>query len=130
MQSGSLHAFTADPPLPASTVCRRGEVDLVWIARELSLLRHEQRTIIAKLRLLAERCHFPLPKNPRFVKGARITGPDSIHARSVWDRDPVELWLENDRPPPEAAAIGQLRRNAAAEEMDRRASGLVLVASR
>jgi hypothetical protein len=104
---------------------RRREVDLAWVARELGLLGNERRTIINKLRLLAEHNGFPLPKRPRFVGATRITGPKSICALSVWDRDPVERWLEDDRPPAESAALATIRRGAAAEEMARRALQLV-----
>jgi hypothetical protein len=126
VQSGSLHALTAEPAAPR---CRPGEVNLCFVARRLGIIDQAPRTIIAKVRLLAANCGFPLPKTPRFVKGARLTGPDSIHAGSIWDRDPVECWFEDDRPPPEAAAAALVRRNAAAEEMARRAHGLVLVSN-
>jgi hypothetical protein len=108
---------------------RRTEVDLLWIAGQLGLTHHAPRTIIAKVRLLAEQSGFPLPKTPRFVAGVRKTGAEAIDARSIWDRDPVERWLEDDRPPAESAALTQLRRNNVAEEMGRRAQGLVLVAA-
>lgn len=106
---------------------RSAEVDLLWIARRLGLLHLRPRAIVAKVRLLAgQRLHpFPLPKNPRFVKGERQQGAASIDARSLWDRDTVERWFEDDLPPVESAALVQVRRSAVAEEMTRRALQLV-----
>jgi hypothetical protein len=125
----SLHGCVEDPGL-AADLRRRShrstEVDLCWIARQLGLLDRSRRTIIDKVRSLAARSGFPLPKNPRIVKGERITGPNSIDAYSIWNRDAVELWIENDRPPPEGVAAALVRRNAAADEMARRASNLIM----
>jgi hypothetical protein len=128
------------PPVPATDAAMprgpvRGrwhrahsEVDLLWIAGKLGLLHYkERRTIIAKVRLLAEQSNFPLPKNPRFVSGKRITGAQSIDANSIWDRDPVDLWLDGDRPPAESAALVTQRRTDVAEEMRARALQLVAV---
>lgn len=106
---------------------RRTEVDLLWIAKQLGLTHHKSRTIVAKVRLLAQHSGFPLPKTPRFVGAERKTGADAIEVRSIWDRDPVELWLENDRPPAETAAVVQLRQSTTAAEMARRTADLVLV---
>lgn len=104
---------------------RATEVDLCWIARRLGLLDNERRTIIDKVRRLAEHHHFPLPKRPRFVKGVRVTGHLSIDAFSIWDRDPVERWIEDDLPPAESAALVATRRTGAREEMRERALSLV-----
>ena len=113
-----------------SRPCRRTEVDLLWVARKLGLLNCSQRTIIAKVRLLAgQQVHpFPLPKNPRFVKGERKTGAEAIDARSIWDRDAAERWFEDDLPPAESAALTNLRRSFVGQEMSKRAASLVLVA--
>jgi hypothetical protein len=127
MQAVSLHAC----PRPAladplrARPHRPTEVDLCWIARRLGLVDNERRTIIDKVRRLAEHSGFPLPKRPRFVKGIRITGPMSIDAFSIWDRDPVERWLEDDLPPAESAALAARRRSTVAEEMGKRALQLV-----
>lgn len=104
---------------------RRTEVDLLWIAKELGIVHHTPRTIIAKVRLLAEQSGFPLPKSPRFVNGERLRGPQSIDARSIWDRDPVELWLDDDRPPPETVATTAARRSNVVEQLRERALQLV-----
>lgn len=104
---------------------RKSEVDLCWIAGQLALLHHAPRTIVAKVRLLADKAGFPLPKNPRFVGGERKTGTQAIDARSIWDRDAVERWLEDDRPPAESAALVAIRRSSVAEEMGKRALQLV-----
>jgi hypothetical protein len=108
---------------------RATEVDLLWIAARLGLLHRPPRTIVEKVRALAEAAHFPLPKTPRFVKAVRITGPLSIDTRSIWDRDPVEAWLEDDRPPAEGAALVAVRQSAAREEMAKRAAQLTLVSA-
>jgi hypothetical protein len=105
---------------------RSTEVDLVWIARKLGLVDATARTIIKHVRALAAGSGFPLPKRPRFVKGQRITGPDCIDARSIWDRDAVEAWFEDDLPPAGAAALAAARRSTVAVELDRRALELVV----
>lgn len=108
----------------AARRCRVGEVDLLWIATQLGLANRNRRTIIAKLRLLVA-SGLPLPKNPRFVKGERQLGADAIDAHSIWDRDAVERWLENDRPPAESPALTVARRTDVAEQMRSRALQLV-----
>jgi hypothetical protein len=120
-------------PLPAcgalrSRTTRQTEVDLCWIARRLGLLDNERRTIIDKVRRLAEHHGFPLPKRPRFVRGVRILGPRSIDAYSVWDRDPVERWIEDDRPPAESAALAAVRKHTVRHELSSRAARLVISA--
>lgn len=92
------------PRLIRDRACRASEVDVAWIARQLGIADRPPRTIIARIRVLAERCSFPLPKTPRFFMGARVRGPASIDAFSIWDKDPVERWLEDDLPPTTAAA--------------------------
>lgn len=118
---------------PCGTIQRRThrstEVDLCFIAGRLGLMQRPRRTIVEKVRVLAEHHGFPLPKTPRIVKGVRILGPRAIDAFSIWDRDAVELWLEGDRPPEDSAAAIVVRRSAVRAEMGKRAQGLVLVAS-
>jgi hypothetical protein len=86
----------AQPPSPLNC-----EADLCFVARRLGLIDNERRTIIDKVRRLAERHGFPLPKRPRFVRASASPGICSIDAFSIWDRDAVERWLEGDLPPAE-----------------------------
>lgn len=134
MQAVSLPSCAADPALRARAHRSSTELDLCSIAARLGLLQRRRRVVIAKVRALAvPRAEggpgFPLPKTPRFVKGGRLTGPLSIDAYSLWDRDAVERWFEDDLPPGEATALAVARRSAAAEEMTRRAVGLVKLAA-
>jgi hypothetical protein len=95
----------AAPARPRPALARHAsDLSLAAVARRLRLDHHASRTIVSKLRVLVEASGFPLPRNPRIVRGKRLTGPKSVCAASVWDRDEVELWLEGDQPPPAAAA--------------------------
>lgn len=123
MQALSLSA--CGPAARTPPRCRATELTLLDVARELGLAHRSRRTTIAKVRLLAGQSGFPLPKNPRFVLGVRQTGKDSIDAFSIWDRDQVLIWLDNDRPPPEAAARAADRQLTVRAEMGKRAFELV-----
>lgn len=116
--------FTA-PPRVHDRPCRANEINLTAIARRLGLVDRQPRAIIRRVRLLAADYGFPLPKTPRFINGVRITGADSIDARSIWDRDAVDLWFEDDRPPMEAAAAVHARQAAVRDSMRERALQLV-----
>lgn len=105
--------------------CRANEALLTYVARRLGIIDFSARTIIAKVRLLAEHHHFPLPKNPRFVAGVRQVGPQAIDARSVWDKDAVDLWFDDDRPANESAGLAIARVSSARDELQRRALALV-----
>lgn len=118
-------ALVTAPPRLHDRPCRANEVNLTAIARRLGIVDAAPRNIIRKVRLLADKHSFPLPKTPRFVNDVRMAGADSIDARSIWDRDPVDLWFENDRPPMEAAAVTFARRSAARDDMRARAQQLV-----
>lgn len=126
MQSVSLHSCGAAGEAVRSRPHRSCEADLCFVARRLGWLDRPRRTIIVKLRHLAEHNHFPLPKTPRFIKGARVTGPRSIDAFSIWDRDSVERWLEGDLPPAESAALAFARKASVRHEMGQRALSLVV----
>jgi hypothetical protein len=97
----------AGPPaigsLPA-TGGRRGEYALGDVARDLSLSHFAVRSIIAKLRALAEHDGMPLPRTPRVVEGRAVTGPDSIYCRSRWDAGEFDAWLDSRSPSGPAAA--------------------------
>ena len=116
---------SGSPPALDARPYRHNEVLLPHIARRLGLADRPRRYIIARVRLLAKDHGFPLPKNPRFVNGQRLTGPASIDARSVWDKDAVDCWFEHDRPPVETAGLVAARREAVAADMRDRALRLV-----
>jgi hypothetical protein len=80
------------------------DVPVAEIARRLGLASETWRTIIAKIRLLNRRYGFPAPRNPRFVKGELVTGPDAIVRRSLFPRARVEEWFDNHRGPAQALA--------------------------
>lgn len=120
-------------PVPANDAlrqrpCRPNEYTLAAIARKLGMVDRPRRSIIDRIRLLATTQGFPLPKTPRFVAGIRQSGPRAIDAFSIWDKDAVDLWFENDLPPHESRERAAARRAAVSVEMGRRA--LLLVASR
>lgn len=108
--------------------CRPSEIDLAGIARRLGMADWRVRRIIARLRQLADRAGFPLPKTPRFWGGRRVTGPSSIDAHAIWDRDAVELWLDNDLPPGAAAARAAASQAATRADLASRARKLAGVA--
>lgn len=125
MQAVSLHSCGPAGNTVRSRPHRATEADLCFVARRLGLIDNAPRTIIDKVRRLAERHGFPLPKRPRFVRGVRVTGHMSIDAFSIWDRDAVERWLEGDLPPAENAAIAFARKASVRHEMGKRALTLV-----
>lgn len=115
-QSGVLMA----PPRVVDRPCLSSEVLLPYIARRLGIVHQLPRTIVKKVRLLADKAGFPLPKTPRFVGAVRMTGANAIDARSVWDRDAVDLWFEGDRPRAETQGMALARQSAARAEMAKR----------
>lgn len=90
--------------LPA-TGGKRGEYALADVARPLGLLDRAPRTIIATLRQLAKHDGMPLPRTPRFVAGAMITGPDTIVKSSKWDAGEFDAWLDGRGPVSPAPAV-------------------------
>jgi hypothetical protein len=121
-----MHPASNFPVTPRQ--CRSTEVDLHWIAKQLGMANRPRRAVIDRVRALADPrspAPFPLPKTPRFKAGERITGPRSIDAHSIWDRDPVEIWFEDDRPPAESASLVAIRRSNVAEQLSARALQLV-----
>ena len=102
----------ADPAEPSARVVslplgvrRYGLAD---VARALYLSDLPIRAIIEKLRLLAAHDDMPLPRNPRFFAGRPINGPQSIHARSLWDAGEYDAWLNGRHPGAPAADLAQL----------------------
>lgn len=82
---------------------------LADVARPLALSDFAIRTIIEKLRLLAEHDGMPLPRTPRFVDNRPIRGPRMIHANSRWDAGEFDAWLEGRHPGAPAAVNDRLR---------------------
>lgn len=120
-------------PVPANDAlrvrpCRQNEYTMVAIARRLGMVDRPRRSIIDRIRLLVEKQGFPLPKTPRFVSGIRQFGASAIDARSIWDKDAVDIWFENDLPPHESRERITARRASVSAELGKRA--LLLVASR
>lgn len=102
------------PPPRAATVpghrspcaaARRTQYTPADLAAALHLGHFSTRTIIAKLRILAETQGLPLPRTPRIVAGRAVTGPESIHLHSRWDAGEVDAWLAGGDPPPAGAAL-------------------------
>lgn len=105
--------------------CRRlAGFDIVHIARRLKMVDRPLRAIIAAVRVLIEKEGFPPPASPRIVKGRRLTGPQSVWVRSIWDRDDVELWFEGDQPPPVAARARNARRETVRAQLAEAAARL------
>jgi hypothetical protein len=95
-------AATGDLPLTGG---RRGEYALGDVARDLKIAHFRcVRTIIEKLRVLAEHDGMPLPVTPRIERGRMIKGPRSIHMHSRWDAGEFDAWLDRRSPSGPAAA--------------------------
>lgn len=103
---------------------RSRDLDLIAVARKLRLSHHSRRTIISKLRDLVTGSGFPLPRNPRLVKGQMMEGASAIYAGSLWDRDDVEIWQDGRDPPPAAAARAGAGREAVRSQLAARAQAL------
>lgn len=104
--SAELLAFPHSPP-PASPPLApvanpRREYGLGEMARLLALTGLSRRCQIDRLRLLAEQCRLPLPRNPRVFRRRVQSGPAAIGAGSRWCALEVDAWL--DAPPLPAAA--------------------------
>lgn len=117
----------ADIPSLARTASavHSADVPVAEIARRLGLATETWRTIIAKIRLLNRRYGFPAPRNPRFVKGALVTGPDAIVRRSLFPRARVEEWFDNHRGPAQALADDAAEARAAAAALAANSRNLV-----
>lgn len=91
-------------PIPV-TAGSRGEYAIGDLARALKLSHFDIRTIIDKLRQLAKTRNMPLPRTPRLVKGAEVSGPAAIYRRSRWDAGEIDAWMDDRGPAgPTAAA--------------------------
>jgi len=101
---------------------RLRQYGLADCARPLGLSEFAIRTIIEKLRLLAEHDDMPLPRTPRFVEGRKIDGPHAIHAHSRWDAGEFDAWLHGRHPAAPAVAADAVR-----AEMAQRAERMATV---
>jgi hypothetical protein len=106
-----------------SRAMRPGGYTIADVARPLGLLDFAIRTIIEKLRLLAEHDGMPLPRTPRIVDGRPMRGPRAIHYHSRWDAGEFDAWLYGRHPGAPASSElpvpGALR-----DEMQRRARSI------
>lgn len=95
----SVVAFRPNPAAGLPTTAGRfGEYALGDIARVLRLSHFDPRTIIQKLRVLADQRGMPLPRTPRIVRGRTCAGPDSIYRRSRWDAGEFDAWISDFDP--------------------------------
>lgn len=76
------------------------------MARKLAFENLDQRTLIAKLRLLARVDGMPLPLNPRTWGTQVFRDHRAICSQSQWDAGQVDYWLE--RPGPSAPATSAI----------------------
>jgi hypothetical protein len=95
---------------------------LADVAGPLGLGHFAIRTIIEKLRLLAEHDGMPLPRTPRFVDGRQLQGPFAIHAHSRWDAGEFDAWLHGRHPGAPAVAANAVRFEMA-QRAERMAAG-------
>lgn len=104
-------------------------VGLPFIMRELGKRNYGIPRQICYVSLLIEQHGFP-PPYPELVgkKGAQRLELGVVKD-SQFPRRPVEAWLEDFLPPANAAALDARAAAAAAEDMDRAAADLRLVAS-
>lgn len=113
--------------LPPVTGGRRGEYALGDVARQLRMSHLGTRTIIAKLRALAQHEQMPLPRTPRVIDGKPVRGPDCIYRLSRWDAGEFDAWLEGSSPTSPAGAPAVLAAPIR-EDMRRRAAQIAGVA--
>ena len=104
--------------LAVRAVVTRRRYTFAQVIRLLDMTELTERTQIAHLRRLHRQAGFPLPRNPRFWKGALQRGADAICRGSIWSAVAVDDWRDaQERPPPSADALGiprlpQSRRDA------------------
>tara|TARA_Y100000815_G_scaffold262104_1_gene275119 strand:- start:222 stop:626 length:405 start_codon:yes stop_codon:yes gene_type:complete len=96
------------PSLPV-TSGRRCEYAIGDVARLLKIRHFDSRTIIRKLRALAEEKDMPLPTTPRIYGGKVVTGAQAICLRSRWCAERFDGWHETqDGPEPDLPASSAL----------------------
>jgi hypothetical protein len=100
---------------------RQSEINLAGLALKLGMADRPSRAIIETVRKLVDRHGFPPPKTPRFRAGKRLTGGQAVHAGSIWWRDPVEQWFDDDLPPGQAALCAVARATATRADLANRA---------
>jgi hypothetical protein len=93
---------------------------LSYIARELGRRDYGDRRMVRYVGLLIAERRFP-PPIPVLVGKALVT---EVTRRSIWRREAVDAWFVELMPAPVARAVETLARNAAADEMRRRAERL------
>ncbi|WP_414902481.1 hypothetical protein ACMT1E_04425 [Sphingomonas flavalba] len=108
---GAAPTAKGDRPAPPPLRRSLADIDLHGVARRLGMEGRERRTIIMTVRRLIDRHGFPWPKTPRFLRGQRLFGAGAVTAYSIWSRDAVDQWFDDDLPPAMLAA-GDARRRA------------------
>lgn len=132
MQSAKVLAFPGTPTPPDPPIVGRsrgiGELDFASVAHELGVAHRPIRSITAHIRALIRKSGFPPPKNKRIVRGHPLSGADAVCRDSVWPMVDVLRWLDNDSPPPVAAARKVERMAVTRADLARRAQALVAIA--
>jgi hypothetical protein len=62
------------------------------------MLHFGARTIVDKLRVLADRDGMPLPRTPRIASGKPVHGPLVIYSKSRWDAGEFDAWIDGRGP--------------------------------
>jgi hypothetical protein len=120
----SLPSRAAPQPQPPPAL-RAADIDVAGVGRLLRMVDRPTRAIVATIRLLVERHGFPEPRSPRFVKCRRLRGAEAVWARSLWARDEVEAWFDDDTPPAVAARTAGAAREEVRAALAERARELV-----
>lgn len=118
---------------------REPTVSIWWLQRQLGKRDYKDRRLVSYLTLLIDELGFPPPLPDLVLDRRPADGGDRPLAHSVtrkvttnsrWRRDAVDAWLEDYLPPDNAAALDARARAGAADDMDRNAGNLRLVAGR
>jgi hypothetical protein len=101
-------------------------VGILFIKRELGRQTYGPGRLVKYVQLLVDERGFP-PPFPEMVRDQLV---DTVTEHSAWRRAPVEAWIEDQLPPPNADAMEARAAAAAAADMDNAATSLQLVSSR
>jgi len=104
---------------------RQGRYALGDVARALGMAHFSRRTIIDRLRMLAQHQAMPLPLTPRMVGRVPVTGPRAIHVNSRWDAAEFDAWHDGRGPAGPGAAGAMPSPSALRDTMKARALRLV-----